>query len=124
MIAHSLLDRPTSDLDPFTPLPGGAGHVTVALQDALRAAGHHVTVNTTRATEGDYAQREVTRGEQSVQIALGPVLAPVPLAVGPVLHLDDAVGNKVVAMIGRGLPATTSMSLLRCDATTAGSSSS
>ena len=26
------------------------------------------------------------------------------LAVGPVLHLDDAVGNKVDAMIGRGLP--------------------
>ena len=29
---------------------------------------------------------------------------PVILAVGPVLHLDDAVGNEVVAMIGRGLP--------------------
>ena len=78
LIAHGLLDRPTSDLDPFSPLPGGAGHVNVALQAALRAAGHHVTVNTTRATEGDYAQREVTRGEQSVQIDLGPGLAPVP----------------------------------------------
>lgn len=29
---------------------------------------------------------------------------PVPLDVGPVLHIDDAVGSKVTAMAGRGLP--------------------
>ena len=29
---------------------------------------------------------------------------PVRLDIGPVLHLDDAVGSKVTAMVGRGLP--------------------
>jgi hypothetical protein len=29
---------------------------------------------------------------------------PVPLAVGPVLHSDDAVANKVCALFGRALP--------------------
>jgi hypothetical protein len=29
---------------------------------------------------------------------------PVRMQIGPVLHVDDAVGSKVTAMIGRGLP--------------------
>lgn len=108
LIAHGLVDRSTEDLDLFSPLPGGASQVTAALQQALQDAGFDVTVDSTRTvTGGDFARLEVTRGDRSVQIDLGRdwrQYPPVLLAVGPVLHLDDAVGNKVDAMIGRGLP--------------------
>ena len=108
LIAHGLVDRPTQDLDLFSPLPGGAGQVTAALQQALHEAGFEVTVDSTHTvTGGDFARLEVTRGDRTVQIDLGRDWRqhpPVLLAVGPVLHLDDAVGNKVDAMIGRGLP--------------------
>ena len=108
LIAHGLVDRPTQDLDLFSPMPGGAGQVTAALQQALRDPGIEVTVDSSHTvTSGDFARLEVTRGARSVQVDLGRDWRqhpPVMLAVGPVLHLDDAVGNKVTAMIGRGLP--------------------
>lgn len=108
LIAHGLVDRLTQDLDLFSPMPGGAAHVTAALQQALQAAGFDVAVDSSpTVTGGDFARLEVTRGDRSVQIDLGRDWRqhpPVMLAVGPVLHLDDAVGNKVSAMLGRGLP--------------------
>ena len=108
LIAHGLIDRPTQDLDLFSPLPGGAGQVTAALQQALLDAGFEATVDSSHTVTGaDFARLVVTRGDRSVQIDLGRDWRqhpPVLLAVGPVLHLDDAVGNKVDAMIGRGLP--------------------
>ena len=108
LIAHGLVDRQTQDLDLFSPMPGGAGQVTAALQQALLDAGFEVTVDSSHTvTGGDFARLEVTRGARSVQVDLGRDWRqhpPVMLAVGPVLHLDDAVGNKVTAMIGRGLP--------------------
>ena len=108
LIAHGLVDRLTQDLDLFSPLPGGAGQVTATLQQALLDAGFQVTVDSTpTSVSGDFARLEVTRGDRSVQIDLGRDWRqhpPIILAVGPVLALDDAVGNKVGAMIGRGLP--------------------
>lgn len=108
LIAHGLVDRLTQDLDLFSPMPGGAAHVTAALQQALQAAGFEVAVDSSHTVTGrDFARLEVTRGDRTVQIDLGRDWRqhpPVMLPVGPVLHLDDAVGNKVDAMIGRGLP--------------------
>ena len=108
LIAHGLTDRSTQDLDLFSPLPGGAGQVTATLQQALRDAGFGVTVDSSpTAAAGEFARLEVTRGDHSVQIDLGRDWRqhpPIIMAVGPVLHLGDAVGNKVGAMIGRGLP--------------------
>lgn len=108
LIAHGLVDRLTEDLDLFSPLPGGAGHVTATLQQALRDAGFQVTLDSTHTVAGgDFARLHVRRGDHQVQMDLGRDWRqhpPVQLAVGPVLHLDDAVGNKVGARIGRGLP--------------------
>ena len=107
-IAHGLVDRLTEDLDLFSPLPGGAAHVTATLKQALQDAGFAVTLDSSHTvTGGDFARLEVSRGDRSVQIDLGRDWRqhpPVILAVGPVLHPDDAVGNKVDAMIARGLP--------------------
>lgn len=92
LIAHGLIDRPTQDLDLFSPLD----------------AGFEATVDSSHTVTGaDFARLVVTRGDRSVQIDLGRDWRqhpPIILAVGPVLALDDAVGNKVGAMIGRGLP--------------------
>lgn len=108
LIAHGLVDRLTEDLDLFSPQPGGAAHVTARLQQALQDAGFVVTFDSSdTVTGGDFARLEVSRGDRSVQIDLGRDWRqhpPVLLAVGPVLHPDDAVGNKVCAMISRGLP--------------------
>lgn len=46
----------------------------------------------------------MTAPSRSTWAGTGRQHPPVLLAVGPVLHLDDAVGNKVDAMIGCGLP--------------------
>ena len=83
-------------------------HVTAPLQQALREAGFQVTLDSSHTVSGGgFARLEVSRGNQRAQVDLGRDSRqhpPVLLAVGPVLHLDDAFGNKVSAMIGRGLP--------------------
>lgn len=108
LIAHGIVERLTHDLDLFTSEPGGAGVVVQAVREALEAAGYRVEV--LRPPErhgGQFAQMTVSRGDQSVGLDLAGDWrqhAPVTLEVGPVLHLEDAVGSKVTAMVGRGLP--------------------
>jgi hypothetical protein len=56
--------------------------------------------------EAEFAQLHVSRGGQTTQLDLGrdwQAHEGVTLDIGPVLHLDDAVGAKVTALIGRGL---------------------
>jgi hypothetical protein len=78
------------------------------VQRALEAAGYRVEV--TRRPEdsgGDFAQLAVSRGEQEMLLDLARdwrQQPPVHLNIGPVLHVDDAVGSKVTALVGRGLP--------------------
>ena len=57
-----------------------------------------------RATLPGSRSDAATNGCRSTWAGTGASTRPILLAVGPVLHLDDAVGNKVGAMIGRGLP--------------------
>jgi hypothetical protein len=108
LIAHGIVERLTHDLDLFTSEPGGAGVVAQAVREALEAAGYRVEV--LRPPErhgGQFAQMTVSRGDESVGLDLAGDWrqhAPVTLEVGPVLHLEDAVGSKVTAMVGRGLP--------------------
>lgn len=59
------------------------------------------------ADDGDFAELHVSRDGQSTQLDLGRdwrAHDAVPLDVGPVLHLDDAVGSKTTALLGRALP--------------------
>lgn len=108
LIAHGVVTRPTEDLDLFSPTAKGAAHVSDMLQDALRAAGYEVTVLEAASQHGgEFVRLDVQGTGNRVQVDVARDWRrhrPVQLAVGPVLHLDDAVASKVTAMIGRGLP--------------------
>ena len=106
LAAHGLLTRPTQDIDLFTPVAGGTGQVIDAVRAALVVEGYAVQV-VRAADDGDFAELHVSRDGQSTQLDLGRDWRghdAVPLDVGPVLHLDDAVGSKTTALLGRALP--------------------
>jgi len=106
LIAHGLVSRVTEDVDLFTTRAGGPGHVTQAVVAALRAGGCEVTVRRT-STDGDFTRLAVGRDGRWTQLELARdwrAHAAVRLGIGPVLHVEDAIANKVCAMIGRSLP--------------------
>jgi hypothetical protein len=107
LVAHGLLSRPTEDVDLFTPQPGGPGRVLEPVMAALEGAGFTVQVIRSPADHnGEFAQLQVGRGDRTTQLDLARdwrACELVTLEVGPVLHLEDAVGAKVTAMLGRGL---------------------
>ena len=108
LIAHGLVERPTQDVDLFSPQAGAPGAVSHRVRRALASAGFRVEV-TRRPEEsaGEFAQLTVSRGEAMVLLDLARdwrEQPPAGLDIGPVLHIDDAVGSKVTAMVGRGLP--------------------
>jgi hypothetical protein len=106
LAAHGLLSRPTQDIDLFTPVADGTSQVIDAVQAALAAGGYAVHV-VRAAEDGDFAELHVSRDGQTSQLDLGRdwrAHDAVPLEVGPVLHLDDAVGSKTTALLGRALP--------------------
>jgi hypothetical protein len=106
LAAHGLLSRPTQDIDLFTPTAGGTGQVVDAVRTALAVEGY--TVQLVRAAvDGDFAELHISRDGQSTQLDLGRdwrAHDAVRMDVGPVLHLDDAVGAKTTALLGRALP--------------------
>jgi hypothetical protein len=105
LAAHGLLSRPTQDIDLFTPVAGGTGQVIDGIRTALVAEGYAVQV-VRPADDGDFAELHVSRGGTSTQLDLGRdwrAHDAVSLDVGPVLHLDDAVGSKTTALLGRAL---------------------
>jgi hypothetical protein len=108
LVAHGLLSRPTEDVDLFTPQPGGPGRVLEPVMAALQGAGFTVRVIRSPADhDGEFAQLQVSRDERTTQLDLARdwrACALVTFEVGPVLSLEDAVGAKVTAMLGRGLP--------------------
>lgn len=108
LVAHGLVDRPTQDVDLFSPEPGAPAAVIDGVCRALEGRGYRVEV--TRSPQdsgGEFAQLVVSRDEQTMLLDLARdwrQLPPVTLDIGLVLHVDDAVGSKVTAMVGRGLP--------------------
>jgi len=106
LAAHGLLSRPTQDIDLFTPTSGGTGQVLDAVRAALTADGYTVRL-VAASVDGDFAELQVSRDGQRTQLDLGRdwrAHDAVRLDVGPVLHLDDAVGAKTTALLGRALP--------------------
>jgi hypothetical protein len=100
MTAHSLVERPSRDVDFATatslPLPLVADRVAAA----YRAAGFEVVI--VEATER-MARLSVTANVETCEVdilkeAIGP---PAHLAIGPVLALPDAVGLKLRALADR-----------------------
>jgi hypothetical protein len=101
--AHGFLDRPSADVDLFAEasaefdFPEAVDTVITAYQrDRLEAR--------TEARSSSFARLIVSDGTDQARVELGVdwrMNKPVRLAIGPVLHADDAVANKVCALFGR-----------------------
>lgn len=105
--AHGVVDRPTQDIDLFSPLPGGPAAALGDIRAALVAGGFAVTVTRPPAESGDFVAFTVERDGQSVSIDLARDWrshAPVPLQIGPVLSIEDLVASKASALVSRGEP--------------------
>ncbi|HRD62627.1 MAG TPA: nucleotidyl transferase AbiEii/AbiGii toxin family protein [Nocardioides sp.] len=105
---HGMIDRPTEDVDLFTTRDAVGQGFKAAVEATitrLREAGYEVT-QTREAAE--FARLGVQTPEGSsvdIDLAVDWRLAhPVILDIGPVLALEDAVGNKVGALFGRAEP--------------------
>jgi hypothetical protein len=108
--AHGLGNRPSGDVDLFTDwrsradFPAATETVIVALEERGYTVNMTIRGDTfarllVRAP-GDGADAEPDKVELAADWRAHP---PVLLAVGPVLHPDDAVANKMCALYGRAL---------------------
>jgi hypothetical protein len=101
--AHGFLDRPSADVDLFAEasadfnFPEAVDAVIAAYQrDGLDARAE--------ARSSSFARLSVSANGEQARVELGMdwrMNEPIRLAVGPVLHADDAVANKVCALFGR-----------------------
>jgi hypothetical protein len=107
--AHGMGDRPSGDVDLFTDWQRRADFPAVAdlVIEALTDNGFHVDVD---ARADTFARLLVIPTDepgaepQKMELAADwRAHSPVTLSIGPVLHPDDAVGNKVAALYGRAL---------------------
>ena len=104
MREHGLVDRPTEDVDLFTSDVDLARFSSAvdAVVRGLREAGHDVA-ELRRVDQ--FARLEVTTADgHQVDIDMGVdwrEAEPAVLAIGPVLSLEDAVGNKLSALYSR-----------------------
>lgn len=105
--AHGIGNRPSGDVDLFTSWQhrDEFPELTAAVVAALEDAGYKASVVMSAAT---FARLTVTGPdgtEEKVELSADwRAREPVQLDVGPVLHADDAVANKVCALFGRALP--------------------
>ena len=101
--AHGFLQRFSSDIDLFAEASAGfdfaqAVDVVVA---AYQREGLHAEAELRSAS---FARLDVRSATENAKVELGldwRKNEPIHLAVGPVLHADDAVANKVCALFGR-----------------------
>jgi hypothetical protein len=106
--AHGMGNRPSGDVDLFTSWQhrGEFAELAAAVVAALEDAGYKVSVIMSAETFTRLSLAGPEGGaEEKVELAVDwRAHDPVQLAVGPVLHPDDAVANKVCALFGRALP--------------------
>ena len=103
--AAGLLQRPTEDIDLFTAWEqrGDFTAAVAAVAAAYREEG--LTVETERRHD-TFVRLTVSDGEQTAKVELAVnsrANDPIQIAIGPVLHPDDAVGNKMAALYARAL---------------------
>ena len=102
MLAHDLVDRPTQDVDLFTPDPAEVTRLTDALAVALRAEGAQVRVD--RRGPG-FTRLAVTVADgRSVVVEIAHdarIREAVQLSFGRVLHPDEVAADKTLALFGR-----------------------
>jgi nucleotidyltransferase AbiEii toxin of type IV toxin-antitoxin system len=106
--ANGMGNRPSGDVDLFTSWQhrGEFPELTAAVVAALEVAGYKVSVIMSAETFTRLTLASPEGGaEEKVELAVDwRAHDPVQFAVGPVLHSDDAVANKVCALFGRALP--------------------
>lgn len=106
--AHGMGNRPSGDVDLFTSWQyrGQFSELKVAVITALESAGYKASVIMSGETFTRLMLTDPEGGaEEKVELSVDwRAHDPVQLAVGPVLHADDAVANKVCALFGRALP--------------------
>jgi hypothetical protein len=101
--AHGFLNRLSSDIDLFAEASaefdfGAAVDIVIA---AYEREGFEVE---TEVRGASFARLDVRSATQSSKVELGLDWRrnePISLALGPVLHADDAVANKMCALFGR-----------------------
>jgi nucleotidyltransferase AbiEii toxin of type IV toxin-antitoxin system len=107
--AHGMGNRPSGDVDLFMDWQQRADFpaVTDRVIEALTASGYTVTVDAQAET---FARLLIAVDEQPDTDPQKMELAadwrahpPVTLDIGPVLHPDDAVANKMAALYGRAV---------------------
>lgn len=106
--AHGMGTRPSGDVDLFTSWQhrGEFPELTTAVIGALESAGYVTSIvmraeTFVRLMVTDPADGVAEKVELSADWRAHE---PVQLDIGPVLHADDAIANKVCALFGRALP--------------------
>ena len=102
MLAHDLVERPTQDIDLFTPQADEPTRLAAALAHALRESGALVEVDR-RGPE--FSRLTVTMADgRSVAVEIARdarIRQTVHLGFGQVLHLDEVAADKTLALFGR-----------------------
>jgi hypothetical protein len=106
--AHGMGSRPSGDVDLFASWQrrGEFPELVAAVIAALESAGYKASVIMSAETFTRLILTDPADGsEEKVELSVDwRAHEPVQLDVGPVLHADDAVANKVCALFGRALP--------------------
>lgn len=101
MLAHRFVERPTQDVDMFTPNEDVA-ELADALVAALRDGGLTVVVETRATMYVRLTVREASGPACKVELARDArIRPPVRLDVGAVLHPEEIAADKVLALFGR-----------------------
>jgi hypothetical protein len=103
MQANGFLDRPSADVDLFTAWnrSGEFDAAVEAIINAYKADGLDVVAD---RRHDMFARLVVSDHRDSSKVELAVDFrdnAPIHMAIGPVLHPDDAVANKMCALYGR-----------------------
>lgn len=104
---HGLTMRPTEDIDLFTtnPEPQAFSQAVHATRTALEKENLHVEI--LRQSDAFASLRVISPDNLTTVLDMGldwRANPAVELSIGPVLHQDDAVANKVLAVFGRAYP--------------------
>ncbi|WP_326558285.1 nucleotidyl transferase AbiEii/AbiGii toxin family protein [Micromonospora sp. NBC_01796] len=110
--AHGLVNRPTEDLDLFADVDGAAGAAATEVRTVLQAAGFDVRdedpagdlASLFDGFDQDMKDFVVSRGGRQLRLTLGRLdrhRSPVVMDLGPVMHVQDLVASKTVALITR-----------------------
>ncbi len=101
--AHGFLDRPSTDVDLFA-AANTASDFSAAVDSVLSAFKQDGLSAEPEIRNASFARLIVRSDTDIAKVELGVDWRqsdPVQLAIGPVLHPDDAVANKVCALFGR-----------------------